>query len=146
MYFLLSTIGASVGVNNIWKFPSLSFKYGGPLFIGGYIIALIIVGVPMLILEMTLGQKMQRGSAGALRGIAPRLAGAGWVASVSGMVIAVINITILGLNLYYLVISGGMPWADKTFKRPIQCDTAGNGNQTPAELFLYYEVTKALGS
>jgi SNF family Na+-dependent transporter len=58
-----------IGLGNIWKFPYLTFKHGGVTFILAYAIALFVVGIPMLILELTLGQKMQRGSAGALRGI-----------------------------------------------------------------------------
>lgn len=64
-----------------------------------YLLSMIIVGWPMHLLEATLGQKMQRGSAGALRGITPRLAGAGWVASFSGLMVSLVYTVLLGLNL-----------------------------------------------
>lgn len=56
--FILATVGASIGLGNIWKFPYLTFKHGGVTFILAYLWALFIVGVPMLLLELTLGQKM----------------------------------------------------------------------------------------
>jgi SNF family Na+-dependent transporter len=68
-----------------------------------YIWALFIVGIPMLILELTLGQKMQRGSAGSMRGIVPRLAGIGWVASFSGFVTSLIYNILLGMSIIYLL-------------------------------------------
>jgi SNF family Na+-dependent transporter len=113
-FFLLSTFGASLGLGNIWKFPSLCYLYGGTQFVITYVIIMFIVGIPMLILEQTLGQKMQRGSAGALRGIFPRLAGVGWMASYAGFLIGILYTYFLGLTLYYLVISKEMPWKKYT--------------------------------
>ena len=56
--FILATVGCSIGLGNIWKFPYLTFKHGGVTFILAYLWALFIVGIPMLLLELTLGQKM----------------------------------------------------------------------------------------
>lgn len=53
--FYMAAIGSSIGIGNIWKFPALSFKHGGPAFVIGYLIIMLLVGVPMLILEITLG-------------------------------------------------------------------------------------------
>jgi len=64
---------------------------------------MMVVGFPMLVLELTLGQKMQRGSAGALRGITPRLAGAGWAASVAGFFHCMVYNILLALCLIYMV-------------------------------------------
>jgi len=73
------------------------------MFILAYAVALFICGIPMLILELTLGQKMQRGSAGALRGITPRLAGAGWAASIAGFFVCMVYNILIGLSLVYMV-------------------------------------------
>tara|TARA_B110000285_G_C14626166_1_gene381335 strand:+ start:173 stop:427 length:255 start_codon:yes stop_codon:yes gene_type:complete len=56
--FVIATVGAAIGVGNVWRFPYLSFKHGGTTFIWTYLYALFIIGIPMLILELTLGQKM----------------------------------------------------------------------------------------
>lgn len=87
---------------------------------------------------------MQRGSAGALRGITPRLAGAGWVASFSGFVISLVYTVLLGLNLYYFMIAGGEPWAEKNYDRPLSCNTATKAVSSTVELFLYFNVVKVL--
>lgn len=104
--FLIATTSAAIGLGNVWRFPYLSFKHGGSTFIYTYLYALFIVGIPMLLLELTLGQKMQKGSAGAMRGIVPRLAGIGYVASFSGFVTALTYNILLGVSLIYLLSSG----------------------------------------
>jgi NSS family neurotransmitter:Na+ symporter len=53
--FILAAVGSSIGLGNFWKFPYLTFKHGGWMFILGYAVALFICGIPMLILELTLG-------------------------------------------------------------------------------------------
>ena len=58
LVFILAASGSCIGLGNIWKFPYLTFKHGGITFILAYLIALFAIGVPMLILELTLGQKM----------------------------------------------------------------------------------------
>jgi SNF family Na+-dependent transporter len=104
--FVIATVGAAIGIGNVWRFPYLTFKHGGTTFIWTYLYALFIIGIPMLILELTLGQKMQKGSAGSMRGIVPRLAGIGYVASFSGFVTALTYNILLGMSIIYLLESG----------------------------------------
>lgn len=85
---------------------------------------------------------MQRGSAGAMRGITPRLVGVGWVASFAGFIIALVYNTLLGLSLYYLMVGGSEPWKD--YQRPISCDTASLASVPNAEIYLYEHVTMLL--
>jgi SNF family Na+-dependent transporter len=113
------------------------------------VIVLLVAGMPMLILEFTLGQKMQRGSAGALRGIIPKLAGVGWVASFSGFVVCLIYNMLLSLTVYYMVISGSMPWTLENWRggaagRPTACKSADKLTSTSAELYLYVDVVKII--
>jgi NSS family neurotransmitter:Na+ symporter len=108
--FLLAALGSSIGLGNIWKYPYLAWKHGGVIWIGAYVFTMFIVGIPMLILELTLGQKMQRGSAGSIRGILPRFAGAGWAASFASFITCVVYIILLGIVAIYLFNSGSKPW------------------------------------
>lgn len=59
--FLFAVIGSAVGLGNIWRFPYVAYKNGGGAFLVPYLIALLMVGIPLLILEQGLGQ-MQKGS------------------------------------------------------------------------------------
>lgn len=52
--FFLACVGMTTGVGNIWGYPYLSYKHGAG-WMGAYLGALIVVGFPMIILEITLG-------------------------------------------------------------------------------------------
>jgi SNF family Na+-dependent transporter len=143
LIFIQAAVGAAIGLGNIWKFPYLTFKHGGWQFIVAYLFALFVVGFPMLILELTLGQKMQRGSAGAQRGILPRLAGSGWAASIAGFITCIIYNILLGMVLLYMVKGNSQPW--KNYERPLGCKTAAMMNAPNTEIYMFMNVTKLFG-
>jgi len=75
--FYFAAIGAAVGFGNIWRFPSLVYSYGGGAFLIPYILALIFIGLPVLILEVALGQYYESGNVEVFGGIHRRLRGVG---------------------------------------------------------------------
>ncbi|PZE22118.1 sodium-dependent transporter [Paenibacillus xerothermodurans] len=54
--FILAAIGSSVGLGNMWKFPYITGQNGGAAFFLLFIICLIVVGLPILLAEMTIGR------------------------------------------------------------------------------------------
>ncbi|HSA30410.1 MAG TPA: sodium-dependent transporter [Candidatus Omnitrophota bacterium] len=62
MGFILAAMGSAVGLGNIWRFSYLCYKNGGGAFLIPYAIAMVVVGIPLMVLELGLGHKM-RGSA-----------------------------------------------------------------------------------
>jgi len=79
--FIFASVGAAVGFGNVWRFPSLAYEYGGGAFFIPYLLALFVIGIPLLILELALGQYYRTGDMGAFGGMHARLRGVG-VASV----------------------------------------------------------------
>ncbi len=65
--FLLVSAGCSIGLGNIWRFPYITGKYGGALFVLIYLICLAAVGIPILIMEFSIGRGGQRDIAGSYR-------------------------------------------------------------------------------
>ena len=59
--FYFAAIGSAVGFGNVWRFPSLVYEYGGGAFFIPYVLALVLIGMPLLVLEISLGQYYQTG-------------------------------------------------------------------------------------
>lgn len=93
--FLLATIGSAIGVSNIWRFSYLAYKNGGGAFLLPYIIALFTVGIPLLVIEQSIGHKMRGSAPLSFRKIKQKFEWLGWWPVV---------ILMFGLNLYYAVI------------------------------------------
>ncbi|WP_070119465.1 sodium-dependent transporter [Bacillus marinisedimentorum] len=60
--FILAAMGSAIGLGNIWRFPATAYENGGGAFFLPYLFALLTAGIPLLILEFTMGHKY-RGSA-----------------------------------------------------------------------------------
>ena len=65
--FLLVSAGCAIGLGNIWRFPYITGKYGGAAFVLIYLICLAVVGLPILIMEFSIGRAGQRDIAGSYK-------------------------------------------------------------------------------
>ncbi|MBO4863317.1 MAG: sodium-dependent transporter [Eubacterium sp.] len=87
--FILASIGSAVGLGNAWRFPGLAAKHGGGAFLMVYLLAMLVLGIPFLMMEISIGRKMHRGVPGALRAINKKTEPVGWFAVSNAFVIAV---------------------------------------------------------
>jgi len=62
---LVTMIGVAVGLGNVWRFPYMVGEFGGAPFVLFYILMTVVVGVPALMAEWTLGRSTRRGPMGA---------------------------------------------------------------------------------
>ncbi len=62
---IVTMIGVAVGLGNVWRFPYLVGKFGGAAFVLFYLLASVIIGVPALVAEWSLGRATRRGTLGA---------------------------------------------------------------------------------
>jgi SNF family Na+-dependent transporter len=111
--FILAMVGYCVGLGNFWRFPYLCYQWGGALFFIPYWICLITIGLPVTFMELSLGQKFQRGDIGVFRGIHPRLSGIGLASVLASFCIVAYYNIIIGWSLIYLVMSfqSPLPWS-----------------------------------
>ncbi|XP_047705569.1 sodium- and chloride-dependent transporter XTRP3 isoform X2 [Prionailurus viverrinus] len=100
LQFVFACISYAVGLGNVWRFPYLCQMYGGGSFLVPYIIMLVVEGMPLLYLELAVGQRMRQGSIGAWRTISPYLGGVG-LASV---------VVSFFLSTYYNIINAWAFW------------------------------------
>ncbi|MFR1110424.1 MAG: sodium-dependent transporter, partial [Anaerotruncus colihominis] len=69
--FVLASMGGAIGLGIIWKFPYLVGRHGGAAFIVVYLAALVLVAVPVLITEFTIGRKTGTSYTSALKKLLP---------------------------------------------------------------------------
>ena len=99
--FILVSAGCAIGIGNVWRFPTVTGESGGGVFVLFYLLFLVIMGVPVLTMELAVG-RAGRGSAGAAyKALEPK--GSkwhlhGWVCMLGCAV----------LMMYYTTVSGWM--------------------------------------
>ncbi|MDO5566519.1 MAG: sodium-dependent transporter [Planctomycetia bacterium] len=69
--FILASAGSAIGLGNIWKFPYITGENGGGAFVLVYLACILIIGLPVMICEITLGRNTQQNPFGAFRQLAP---------------------------------------------------------------------------
>ena len=92
--FILAAVGSAVGLGNAWRFPGLAAKYGGGAFLLIYILAMLIMGIPLLMMEISIGRHMRQGAPGALGGMNRKFEPLGWAATANAFFI----------EIYYAVV------------------------------------------
>ncbi|HRW22747.1 MAG TPA: sodium-dependent transporter, partial [Bacteroidales bacterium] len=69
---IAAAAGSAVGLGNIWRFPLVACQNGGSAFLILYIGFVIIIGIPVLLSEFSIGRMAQRNAFGSFRKIAPK--------------------------------------------------------------------------
>jgi len=102
--FILAAAGSAVGLGNIWRFPYATGENGGALFVLIYIIAVLVIAMPVMLAEITLGRASKRNPVGAFQIVR---SGSPWkyvgyLGVVSGVMILSFYTVIAGWTLGYL--------------------------------------------
>lgn len=61
--FILLSAGCAIGIGNVWKFPYIAGQYGGGIFVLIYLFFLVILGIPVMTIEFSLGRASQKSPA-----------------------------------------------------------------------------------
>jgi neurotransmitter:Na+ symporter, NSS family len=100
--FLLATIGFSVGLGNIWRFPYLAGENGGSAFLFVYLACAFGIGLPLLISELAIGRRGRRSASGSIRAVAAESGASPRWGAVGGLAVICVFIILS----YYSVITG----------------------------------------
>ena len=110
--FIMAAIGSAVGLGNVWRFPAVAYANGGGAFFIPYFVALLTAGIPLLILEFSIGQMMQGSAPQSLKKLNKNFEWVGWFALLVGTVISVYYAIIMAYSWNYLWYSvTGTPWS-----------------------------------
>jgi neurotransmitter:Na+ symporter, NSS family len=144
--FILVSAGCAIGIGNVWKFPYLVGQNGGGIFVLFYLLFLIIMGVPVLTMELATGRASRQSAVKAYKFLEPK--GSywhihGWFAIGGAIMLMMYYTTVSGWMLAYFV-----KFACGTFEG---LDNAAadavfsNMLASPGEMGLFMAITVLVG-
>ncbi|MGI6211908.1 MAG: sodium-dependent transporter [Anaerovoracaceae bacterium] len=116
--FILSTVGMSVGVGAMWRFPMMCAQWGGGAFVLAFVVICVLIVIPAGWAEISLGRHFHKGTVGALDEVAGGPGKfVGWLASFDQASLFAYYPVIMALVVLYMVKSfGGLKYADHAEK------------------------------
>ena len=145
--FILLSAGCAIGIGNVWKFPYVVGQSGGGLFVLIYLFFLIILGVPVLTMEFSIGRAAQKSPAKMYEQLEPK--GSKWhlhgkVSLIGCYLLMMFYTTVAGWMLKFFVstASGELAGMDTAaVENHFNIDVLGD----PVSLIVYMGIVVAIG-
>ncbi|MDR2544977.1 MAG: sodium-dependent transporter [Methanobrevibacter sp.] len=112
--FLLSMIGAAVGLGNIWRYPYITYSNGGGSFIFVYLIIIFLVGIPLMFLEYSIGSKFNVSVPKIFKSIKSKFEVIGWFMTFIPFLVLTYYVCAIGWDIIYFVLSFFKGWGTDT--------------------------------
>jgi neurotransmitter:Na+ symporter, NSS family len=131
---ILTMLGVSIGLGNVWRFPYMMGSYGGSAFLFTYFLFTLLFAIPALMAEMTLGQMSSNGTVDALR--------LSFGKKVGGFLGYLLLIVVTVAGSYYATIVGNVFYTScYSLFVGFQQDSLNTYNQQLSNPLLQYGVT-----
>ena len=104
--FILLSAGCAIGIGNVWKFPYMAGQYGGGIFVLIYLFFLLVMGVPVLSMEFSLGRAAQKSPVKMYQQLEKpghKWHIHGWLAVVGNYLLMMFYTSVCGWMLYYFI-------------------------------------------
>lgn len=111
--FVLATIGAAVGMGNIWRFSYVAGENGGAAFLLIYLVCVILIGLPLVVAELAVGRRAQGDAVAAFESAVPGSLWRhiGWIGVCGAILILSFYSVIAGWALkYFAGAATGVLW------------------------------------
>lgn len=112
--FILAAVGSAVGLGNIWRFPYVAYDNGGGAFFIPYLFALLTAGIPLLIMEFTMGHKYRGSSPLSYARMNKKAEWIGWWQVAIAFVISTYYSVIIAWAMAYTYFAVGLQWGEDT--------------------------------
>lgn len=143
--FILISAGCAIGLGNVWRFPYIAGQYGGAFFVILYIIFLLVLGLPIMVMEFSVGRAGQGSSAVAFRRLEP--AGSKWhifgyISIAGNYILMMFYTTVAGWMLSYCfkMAAGTFDGLNAAAIESVFSSLTGN----PAEMVFWMSITVLL--
>ncbi|MFC4076112.1 sodium-dependent transporter [Salinithrix halophila] len=114
--FIFAAVGSAIGLGNIWRYPYVAYENGGGAFLIPYFFALLTAGIPILLLEYSLGHRFKGSAPLTYRRLSKKFEWLGWWQALLAFAISTYYMIILGWALSYTYFSFGTQWGKDTEK------------------------------
>ncbi|XP_069393090.1 sodium-dependent neutral amino acid transporter B(0)AT1-like [Paralichthys olivaceus] len=140
--YMLTCVGFCVGLGNVWRFPYLCQNHGGGAFMIPFLILLVLEGIPLLLLEFAIGQRIKRGNLQLWATIHPYLVGIGIASMCVCLTICLYYNTILAWIMWYFFNSfqEPLPWSQCPMNANLTGYIPECGKSSPVDYFWYRET------
>ncbi len=95
---IAATVGSAIGLGNVWRFPSEAQSNGGAAFLFVYILCIFILGIPVMLAELSLGRAGRSDSVGNFKNLTPK--SRWWLAGTIGLGASYLILS------FYMVVAG----------------------------------------
>ena len=102
--FILLSAGCAIGIGNVWKFPYMVGQYGGAIFVLIYLAFMVILGIPVMSMEFSMGRASQKSIVKLYHELEPKKTKwhiHGYVALATNVLLMMFYITVAGWLFYY---------------------------------------------
>jgi len=110
VHFLFAAIGSAIGLGNVWRFPYITYEYGGGAFLIPWMVGLIVMGVPWLMMEFGMGHYFQKGAPGVFRGVGKKWEWVGWWPVFVAFLIVAYYAVVMAWSIRYAIGSITLAW------------------------------------
>ncbi len=113
--FILAAIGSAIGLGTLWKFPYVTGENGGGVFVLIYLGCTVFIGIPVLIAELLLGRRAQRGAVGIFATLGSNnWKIVGWLAVLAPLLMLSYYHVVAGWGINYIFLSLTQFWKGKS--------------------------------
>ncbi len=103
--FILASIGAAVGIGNIWRFSTVVGQNGGGAFFIPFLLAVFLIAFPLMVIEIKAGRALAADVVTAFEKVHRHLSKAGWLLIAVGFVVLSYYLVITGWTLAFVFFS-----------------------------------------
>jgi NSS family neurotransmitter:Na+ symporter len=130
--FVLAAAGSAIGLGNIWRFPYVAGESGGGAFVLVYLICVLFIGLPVMMLEISIGRATEKNPVGAFRAVRKK--------SIWTVAAYMALVTGLGILSYYSVIAGKVVAYFFSYTKAMFVGGSTAGGETPLALVGFLAV------
>jgi len=106
----MAAVGSAVGLGNVWRFPYVCYENGGGAFLIPFFTAIFTAGIPLMILELSVGHWARSSPPETFKKIGKKWEWAGWWTTIMPFAVATYYVVVMAWCFSYMIFSLNLRW------------------------------------